>query len=169
MLIDDDNDAQDMLELFEKKAKKKLLLEKKFNIEKDDSDDDDDDPYGNVNEKSLKQDFEIIRKATAGFEEEGSNYFECCSKEKIHTISSWCNQILNTMDLDSKQQKYIRKKLHPVRLEVRALADPKTSLHEKRKILQKFQVGDGVMSVLSTILVPMIRNHWYKKKGLLYD
>ena len=45
----------------------------------------------------------------------------------------------------------------PIRFHVRALADPEQSLHAKRKILQKASVGDGVLSGLATLGLPMMK------------
>ena len=45
----------------------------------------------------------------------------------------------------------------PIRFHVRALADPEQSLEAKRKLLQKASVGDGVLSGLATLALPMIK------------
>ena len=44
-----------------------------------------------------------------------------------------------------------------IRFHVRALADPKQSLDAKRKLLQKASVGNGVLSGLTTLALPMIK------------
>ena len=45
----------------------------------------------------------------------------------------------------------------PIKFHVRALADPKQSLDAKRKLLQKASVGDGVLSGLATLALPMMK------------
>ena len=40
---------------------------------------------------------------------------------------------------------------------MRALADPKQSLDAKRKLLQKASVGDGVLSGLAALALPMMK------------
>ena len=45
----------------------------------------------------------------------------------------------------------------PIRFHVRALADPEQSLEAKRKLLQKASVGDGVLSGLAKLALPMMK------------
>ena len=40
---------------------------------------------------------------------------------------------------------------------MRAFADPKQSLDATRKLLQKASVGDGVLSSLTTLALPMMK------------
>ena len=45
----------------------------------------------------------------------------------------------------------------PIRFHVRALADPEQSLEAKRKLLQKAYVGEGVLSGLAKLALPMMK------------
>ena len=40
---------------------------------------------------------------------------------------------------------------------VRALPDPEQPFHAKRKLLQKASVGDGIMSGLAILALPMMK------------
>ena len=51
----------------------------------------------------------------------------------------------------------VKVKWMPIRFHVRALDDPKLSLDAKRKLLQKASVGDGVLSGLATLALPMMK------------
>ena len=42
-----------------------------------------------------------------------------------------------------------KKKFKPIKADIRRLANQSTSINRKRKILQKSQVGDGVLDIFS--------------------
>ena len=57
----------------------------------------------------------------------------------------------------TKDQKYnLKKKLTPIRVDVRKLADSKLSLKSKRKLLSKPQVGDGIFTILAGTVLPTL-------------
>ena len=45
----------------------------------------------------------------------------------------------------------------PIKFHVRALADPEQSVEAKRKLLQKASVGEGVLSGLAKLALPMMK------------
>ena len=45
----------------------------------------------------------------------------------------------------------------PIIFHGRALADPKQSLDAKRNLLQKTSIGEGVLSGLATLALPMMK------------
>ena len=139
------------------KAIKKRIEEKKDEIDEDESSDESDNECG-VTEKVLKQDEKKLRQCINGVECEGCEYFEHCSNDKIDTIYRWCKHILNNEEnYDEKNINKVKVKWMPIRFHVRALADPEQSLNAKRKILQKASVGDGVLSGLATLGLPMMK------------
>jgi hypothetical protein len=139
------------------KVIKKHIEEKKDDIDDDESSDESDNECG-VTEKVFKQDEKKLRQCINGVECEGCQYFEHCSNDKVDTIYRWCKHILNNEEqFDQKNLHKVKVKWMPIRFHVRALADPKQSLDAKRKILQKASVGDGVLSGLATLGLPMIK------------
>jgi hypothetical protein len=134
---------------------------KKHMDEKQDEIDDDSDESDNecgVTEKVFKQDEKKLRECINGIECEGCEYFEHCSNDKVDTIYRWCKHILNNEEqYDQKNLQKVKVKWMPIRFHVRAMADPEQPLHDKRKILQKAAVGDGIMSGLATLALPMMK------------
>ena len=152
-----DEEAEEELEDEMQKAIKKCKDEKKNQIEEEDSSDESDSECG-ATEKGLKQDEKDLHQCIYGVECEGCEYFEHCSNEKIETIYRWCEHVLNNGEqYDVKNAQKVKIKWMPIRFHVRALADPEQPLHAKRKILQKATVGEGVMSGLATLVLPMMR------------
>ena len=41
---------------------------------------------------------------------------------------------------------------------IRKLADPKVTIHESRKTLQKTQVGEGILTPLRKLVIPFIKS-----------
>jgi hypothetical protein len=139
------------------KVIKKHMDEKQDDIDQDESSDESDNE-GGVTERVFKQDEKKLRQCINGVECEGCEYFEHCSNDKVDTIYRWCKHILNNEEqFDQKNLHKVKVKWMPIRFHVRALADPKQSLDAKRKILQKASVGDGVLSGLATLGLPMMK------------
>ena len=106
----------------------------------------------------FKQDEKKLRQCINGVECEGCEYFEHCSNDKVDTIYRWCKHILNNEEqFDQKNLHKVKVKWMPIRFHVRAMADPEQPLHAKRKILEKASVGDGILSGLATLALPMMK------------
>ena len=106
----------------------------------------------------IKQDEKKLRQCINGVEYEGCEYFEHCSNDKIDTIYRWCKHILNNEEnFDKKNLHKVKVKWMPIRSHVRALADPEQSVEAKRKLLQKTSVGEGVLSGLAKLALPMMK------------
>ena len=53
----------------------------------------------------------------------------------------------------------VKRKLNPIKLQVRKLDDPNVSVKVKRKLLSERQVGNGIFATLATItsaVIPLI-------------
>ena len=147
---------KEILDKAMEKATKKRMEEKQDEIDEDESDDESDNESG-LTEKVFKQDKEKLRQCIDGVECEGCEYFEHCSNDKIDTIYRWCKHILNNQEkYDAKNIEKVKVKWMPIRFHVRKLADPEQSLEAKRKVLQKASVGDGVLSGLAKLALPMV-------------
>ena len=72
-------------------------------------------------------------------------------------ICEACHNILHMkFPLESKKKYQLKKRLTPIKKEVRQLANPKLLLKTKRKILKKPQVGFGVFAALASFVVPAL-------------
>ena len=49
------------------------------------------------------------------------------------------------------------KKLGPYSKLIYKLANPKDTIHEKRKTLQKAQVGEGLLNMAETLIIPALQ------------
>ena len=54
--------------------------------------------------------------------------------------------------MNRQKAKFIRELMLPYHETVRKIANPKVSTHEKRKLLQKAQVGEGVLNSVTKYL-----------------
>ena len=115
---------------FDKEAEKKMDSK---NVEEDEGIED-------VKEKvdELKDDFH----------EHGSDCFKHCSDEKIHCVAAAVNSLLRlgSSVMNPQKAKFLRELMLPYHETVRKIGNPKVSTHEKRKLLQKAQVGEGVLN-----------------------
>jgi len=80
-----------------------------------------------------------------------------CPDDCIHTTCEACYNIVNQTIKLSKDRKYrLKKKLRPIRDDIRKLSNPKLSVTTKRKILRKPQVGKGIFTLLATTVLPAL-------------
>ena len=93
---------------------------------------------------------EIIEKVdelNEDFNVKGSDWFNYCSDEKIKCLSHAVDSLLRdgSSVMNPEKLKFIQELIKPYHETVRKIANPKVSTHEKRKLLQKAQVGEGVL------------------------
>ena len=88
------------------------------------------------------------------FNELGSDCFNHCSEEKIKCLAGTVNAMLRTGStlMNHQKLKFIRELMLPYHETVRKIGNPKVPTHEKRKLLQKAQVGDGVLNSVTKYL-----------------
>ena len=85
------------------------------------------------------------------------SFIDAYSDDKIHDICEACHNIVHMkFPLESKKKYQLKKRLTPIKKEVRQLANPKLLLKTKRKILKKPQVGFGVFAALAKFVVPAL-------------
>ena len=100
------------------------------------------------------------------FDKWNENEEECfkqCSKRKI---LSTCSMALTWMDATSLQKmkksnpskyRFLKRMLKPHMKSLEKLVNPEVSIHEKRKTLQKSQVGEGILQTASHLMLPLLR------------
>ena len=88
---------------------------------------------------------------------ERKKYLEFCSDDEIHAICGACKNFLcNNIKLTEKKRANLRKKLGPIKNDIRKLSKPQTSIKKKREMLKDDQVGKGVFSLLASVIIPSI-------------
>ena len=155
-------DEKKILVIYERKAWKKLSREK--NIE-DDSDSDVETDRDTIVQKEIRN----VKDVVEDFKEKGSECFKDCSKSKIKSICSMCEAMMNPegeevfKKLNPETFEDIKVELNPIAESVRKLADPQVTVHEKRKTLQKTQVGEGILTALSKLILPPLTEYILNK------
>ena len=84
-------------------------------------------------------------------------YLESCTDDEIHAICGACKNFLsNNIKLSEKKKSYLRKKLNPIKDDIRKISKPQTSVKKKRELLKRDQTGKGVFSLLASVIIPSI-------------
>ena len=104
--------------------------------------------------ENVKMVTEKVDELKDDFHEHGSDCFKHCSEEKIHCVASAVNSLLRlgSTVMNPQKAKFLRELMLPYHETVRKIGNPKVSTHEKRKLLQKAQVGEGVLQSVSAYL-----------------
>ena len=104
--------------------------------------------------ENVKMVTEKVDELKDDFHEHGSDCFKHCSEEKIHCVASAVNSLLRlgSTVMNPQKAKFLRELMLPYHETVRKIGNPKVSTHEKRKLLQKAQVGEGVLESVSKYL-----------------
>ena len=156
------DNKKESLEKYITIAEKQFLDQK--NIEEDSQVDD-----GN----ELKKQMGNVEDITEDFEENAEECFDTCSKTKVKSVCGMVETLIHP-EVGDKLKKYnprkfeyVRKLLNPFRHSIRKLADPAVTVHEKRKTLKKAQVGEGVLTALTGLLLPLLTDIITNKKRKL--
>ena len=95
-------------------------------------------------------------------------FLKDCSDDEVHCIfEAWYN-ILDGKILMNKYNKLkVKKKLIPIKNEIRKLGNSKISVKTKRRLLSTPQVGHGILSTIATVVLPTLisllsKNRKYK-------
>ena len=104
--------------------------------------------------EDVKMAIEKVDELKDDFHEHGSDCFNHCSEEKIHCLAATVNSLLRSGStvMNPQKAKFFRELMLPYHETVRKIGNPKVSCHEKRKLLQKAQVGEGVLESVTGYL-----------------
>ena len=97
------------------------------------------------------------------FDKDGNVCFKYCSKRKINSISDMADALLDKkVGVDLKKINptkfnYIKELLKPYRKSIRKLRDSNADIHEKRKVLQKPDVGEGLLDSVESVVTPLLK------------
>ena len=97
------------------------------------------------------------------FDKDGNICFKYCSKRKINSISDMADVLLdNEFGDDLKKSNprkfnYIKELLKPYRKSIRKLRDPSVDIHEKRKVLENPDLGEGLLDTVESVVTPLLK------------
>ena len=97
------------------------------------------------------------------FDKEGNTCFKYCSKRKINSVSEMVEVLLNKRIADYLKKanpskfRYIQALLQHYRKSFRKLSDPYVDIHEKRKVLQNPDLGEGVLESVESLVTPLLK------------
>ena len=159
-VIEDDDEKKTLENIIKKK--KNDFLELKENENNDDSDDEEVElnTKSDIIQKYIRNVEEVFDK----FKDEGSEYFKDCSKSKLQSICDMFRLMDDNVERNILKRKYpnkyahLNETIHKLRKDdVRKLTDSQVTIHNKRKTLQKSQVGEGILTILKNLVVPHLK------------
>ena len=110
-----------------------------------------------MKKSALKREAQLLKRISKVKPNKSKRFFQKASKEIVECVSQCCfNIIHNGFHLKDKSSQSVKRKLMPIRKDIRELSNAKVSLKKKRKILSKQQVGRGLISILASTLIPLI-------------
>ena len=151
-------EAEHFLDAKSKETLEEYLARDKKNRKLDDGCDQDE----TDNPKNAQEVVEDIEEVISMWNEKEEDCFKQCSKRKIQSV---CNMAHNWMDATSlnkmkkfnpSKYRFLKKMLSPHKNSLEKLVDANVSIHEKRKTLQKAQVGDGILQLASHLMIPLL-------------
>ena len=89
--------------------------------------------------------------------------FKECSKRKIVTTCSMAHHWMDATSLQKMKKRnpskyrFLKRMLKPHMKSLEKLVSSDVSIHEKRKTLQKAQVGEGILQTASHLILPLLR------------
>ena len=85
------------------------------------------------------------------------SFFKNCSDKYISSLGQCCHNITqNGFNFNKRQAVKVKQKCRPIKKSIRDLANRRLPISKKRKILMKNQIGQGIISLLATTLVPLL-------------
>ena len=99
-----------------------------------------------------------LMKLKAGYKEEGVKYFQHCSNREITTLCRWCYYILTKRyHMNEKLLEKFREK-HFYEKATNFIACESAPRWEKRKLLQKYRIGEGIMSGFLPLILNTLKS-----------
>ena len=132
--------------------KSKLIINKNI-------DDEDDIPMMDLKE-IINNGLNLIK----DFHKHGEECFETCSNAQIHSAGGLIGYFNDPETLviirNYNPHKYdlIRKLTEPNNKSLGRIGDPEFTVHEKRKTLQKTNVGESVFKIINDLILPNMSN-----------
>jgi hypothetical protein len=152
-------EAENFMDVKSKETLEEYLARDKKNLKLGDGCDQDE----TDNPKNAKEVVEDIEHVFTMWNEKEEECFKQCSKRKIQSVCNvayfWMDATsLNKMKkLNPSKYRFLKKMLKPHQKSLEKLVDANVSIHEKRKTLQKPQVGEGILHTAENLMIPLVR------------
>ena len=89
-----------------------------------------------MKKSKLKEEASILKQISKIKPKNVTSFFKNAPKETVECVSQCCFNIVNYgFPLNDKASQTVKRKLMPIRNDIRELSNPKVSLKRKRKIL----------------------------------
>ena len=130
----------------------------KLIIKKNNDDDDEDIPM-DINE-IIKNALDLMK----DFDKYGEECFKTCSNAQIHSVGGLIGYfndpetIVKIRNYNPHKYDLIRKLTESNNKSLRKIGDPEVTVHEKRKTLQKTNVGESVFKIIKDLILPYMAN-----------
>ena len=112
--------------------------------------------------KELRHRHNFLKDLTSLKKSDRKKFLESCSQENIDHISEAVfNVVKGYCPCTTAPRK---KKVELLQKELKKIANPKTSVEVKRKLLLDKQTGDGIFSILLSTVLPFVIGLLTKKK-----
>ena len=146
------------LEQYEDEAVDEIIEEEEWDVQPDDSEVEPGDgkSYERAYLQTQEKDLKTLKQ---GFKEQGEGYFQYCSRREITTLCRWCNYILRQKyDTDERQWERFMEKCHPHMCNIKEIAHGWVPRYEKRRCLQKNQLGTVVVKGMLPLIQDTIKS-----------
>ena len=151
-------EAENFMDVKSKETLENYLARDKKNLKlADGCDQDETDLPQNVSEV-----IEDIEHVFTMWNEKEEECFKQCSKRKVHSVCNVAHMLMDGKSLQKMKKinpskyRFIKHMLKPHKKSFEKLVNPKVSIHEKRKILQKPQVGEGILHTAANLMIPLL-------------
>ena len=151
-------EAENFMDVKSKETLENYLARDKKNLKLEDGCDQDE----TDNPKNGKEVVEDIEDVFNMWNEKEEECFKQCSKRKVHSVCNVAHMLMDGTSLQKMKKinpskyRFIKHMLKPHKKSFEKLVNPKVSIHEKRKILQKPQVGEGILHTAANLMIPLL-------------
>ena len=152
-------EAENFMNAKSKAKLEKYLIRDKKNLKLADGCDQDETDIPNNVPEMMKDINDVISMWNKKEEE----CFKQCSKRKILSMCNIANSWMDATSLKKMKEfnpskyRFLKNMLSPHKKSLEKLISANVSIHEKRKTLQKPQVGEGLLHTASNIVLPLLR------------
>jgi hypothetical protein len=151
-------EAENFMDVKSKETLENYLARDKKNLKlADGCDQDETDLPQNVSEV-----IEDIEHVFTMWNEKEEECFKQCSKRKVHSVCNVAHMLMDGTSLQKMKKinpskyRFIKRMLKPHKKSFEKLVDANVSIHEKRKTLQKPQVGEGILQTATHLMIPLL-------------
>ena len=104
--------------------------------------------------KLLKKKYNFLTDLSQFSKRDREKYLNSCCEENIHTVCEAVDNVLKNVCVGKK--KTSKKKIDLLKKDLKKLADYKTKVSVKRKLLTNSQTGAGVFSIIASTVLPFL-------------